>query len=92
MPGRIIQQQQDLLPRQVVTPDCGPGLQARRDLRRADPGHQQQTGQRIRRIHRPLPGRVAVQRQEHLPIGEPWRELVRGMHREGGLCRSPPSR
>ena len=80
MPGRVIQQQQDLLPRQVITPQPRPCLQAWRDLLRAGPGRQQQAGQRIRGIHRSLSRRVRVQRQEKLPVREIPGQPVRRMH------------
>ena len=86
MPGRVIQQQQDLLARHVIAPPRRPGLQPGRDLRRGHPGGQQQAGQRIGRVDRPLPGGVGVQRQEELPVREAPGQPVRGVHREGGLA------
>ena len=86
MAGRVIEQQQDLLARHLVTPAPGPGLQPRRDLRRGHPRGQQQARQRIGRVDRPLAHRVGVQRQEKLPIGEARRQPVRCVHREGGLA------
>ena len=86
MAGRVIEQQQDLLTRHQVAPACRPGLQSRRDLRRGEPGGQQQAGQRIGGVDRPLPTRVGVQRQEELPVREACGQPVRGMDREGGLA------
>ena len=86
MPGRVVQHQQHLLARQVIPPPGCPGLQARRDLPGADPGGQQQAGQRIGGIHRPLPRGVRVQRQEQLPVRETVGEPVRRVHRQGGLA------
>ena len=86
MPGRIIQHQQDLPARHVRTPAGGAGFQAGRDLRRGQPGGQQQAGQPIGWVHRPLPGRVSVQRHEELPVREPFGQPVRGVHRETGLA------
>ena len=92
MPGRVIQQQQDLLPRQVITPPSRPSLQAGRDLLRGDPGGQQQAGQRIGRVHRPLAGRVRVQRQEELPVRETRRRAGARRAPRRWSCRSRPSR
>jgi len=86
VPGRVIEQQQNLLARHAVTPPACPGLQPGRNLRRGHPGGQQQAGQRIGRVHRSLPGGVGVQRQEELPIGEAPGQPVRGVHGEGGLA------
>ena len=86
MRGRVIQQQQDLLPGQVIPPSRGSGLQAGWDLLRPGPGAQQQAGQRIHRLDRPLPRRVRVQRQEKLPVREISGQLVRRVHREGRLA------
>jgi len=57
-----------------------------RDLLCGDPGGQQQAGQRIGRVNRPLPGGVGVQRQEELPVREGPGQPVRGVHRESGLA------
>jgi hypothetical protein len=70
MTGRIIKQQQDLPARHVVAPPCRPRLQPGRDLRRRDPGGQQQARQRVGRVDRPLPAGMGVQRQEKLPSGK----------------------
>ena len=86
MPGRVIQQQQDLLARQVITPPARPGLQAGRDLRRGEPGGQQQAGQRIGGVDRPLSRGVGMQRQEKLPVREIAGQPVGGVHGEGGLA------
>jgi len=83
---RVIKQQQDLLACHVITPSRGPGLQPRRDLRRGDPRGQQQAGQRVCRVHRPLATRVCVQWQVELAVGKPVRQLVGRVHREGGLA------
>ena len=84
--GRVIEQQQDLLARHLVTPPAGPGVQPGRDLRRGHPGGQQQAGQRIGRVHRPMPGGVGMQRQEELPVREGPGQPVRRVHREGSLA------
>jgi hypothetical protein len=55
MPGRIVQYQQDLPARHLIPPAGRPGLDPGRDHRRGHPRGQQQAGQRISRIHRPLP-------------------------------------
>ena len=86
MAGRVIQQQQDLLAGHVITPPRGPGFQPRRDLRRGNPRGQQQAGQRIRRVHRPLAPGMAVQRQVKLAVGETASQPVGRMDREGGLA------
>ncbi len=52
----------------------------------ARPDRQQQAGQRIGRVDRPLPGRVGVQRQEELPVREARRQPVGGVHGERGLA------
>ena len=70
----------------MVTPPPGPCVQPRRNPPRGYPGGQQQAGQRIGRVDRPLPGRVSVQRQEKLPVREHPGQPVRGVHREGGLA------
>jgi hypothetical protein len=44
VPGRIVEQQQDLLARDVIAPPGRPGLHAGRDPRRGHPGGQQQAG------------------------------------------------
>ena len=92
--GRVIEHQQQLLPGQPVPPQRHPRLQPRRDLRGGNPGGQQQAGQRVTRVDRPLPGRVPVQRQEDLPGREPVGQPVRGVHRERGLADPghPPDR
>jgi hypothetical protein len=84
--GCVVQEQQDLLACDVIAPAGRPGLQPRRDLRRRHPGRQQQAGQRIRRVNRPLPGRMGTQRQEELPVRERAGQPVRGVDREGGLA------
>ena len=84
--GRVIEHQQQLLAGQPVPPQRHPRLQPRRDLRGRHPRGQQQAGQRIGRVDRPLPGGVPVQRQEDLPGREPRRQPVRGMDRERGLA------
>ena len=84
--GRVIQHQQQLLFGQPVPPQRHPRLQARRDLRRGDPGRQEQAGQRIGRVDGLLPGGMPVQREEDLPAGKPVRQPVRGMHGERGLA------
>ena len=89
MSGRVVEQQQHLLPGQVIPPPRRPRLQAGRDLRRPDPGGQQQAGQRVGRVHRPLPRRVRVQRQEKLPVRESAGQSVRRVHRQ---CRLADSR
>ena len=71
MPGCVIEQQQDPPARQEVTPQCRPGFQAGRDVLRGYPSGQQQAGQSIRGVDRPLPGGVGVQRQENCPSGKP---------------------
>ena len=86
MPGRVIQQQQCLLPGQVIAPPRGPGLHAGRDLLRPDSGAQQQAGQRVHGLDRPLARRVRVQRQEKLPVREAAGQPVRRVHREGRLA------
>ena len=86
VPGGVIEHQQDFPARDVVPPAACPGLQARRHLLGRDPGGEQQAGQRVGRVHRALPGRVPVQRQEELPVREPAGQLVRGVHRERGLA------
>jgi hypothetical protein len=86
VPGRVVEQQQNLLARDVIAPPGRPGLQPGRDLLRGHPRGQQQAGQRIGRIDRPLPGGVGVQRQEELPIWEAPGQPVGGVHREGGLA------
>ena len=86
MAGRVIQQQQDPPARHLVTPPCRPGLPARRDVLGGDADGQQQAGQRVGRVDRPLAGGVRVQRQVELPVGEAPGEPVRGVHREGGLA------
>ena len=86
MPGRVIEHQQIFLPASVVPPPRRPRLQPGRDLRRGHPGGQQQAGQRIGRVDRPLPGGMGVQRQEELPVREAAGQPVRGVHREGGLA------
>jgi hypothetical protein len=86
VPGRVIQHQQDLLARDVVAPPCRPRVGPGRDLSRGHPGGQQQAGQRIGWVDRPLPLGVGMQRQEELPVREPVGELVRGVHRERGLA------
>jgi hypothetical protein len=86
VPGRVVQQQQDLLPGHLGTPPGLTGLLAGRDPLRRDASGQQQAGQRVGRVNRPLAGRVGVQRQEELPVGEAPGEPVRGVHGEGGLA------
>ena len=86
MPGRVVQHQQDPLARDVVPPAAGPGLQAGRDALGRDPGGEQQAGQRVRGVHRVLPGRVRVQRKEELPVRELRGQPVRRVHRERGLA------
>ena len=86
MGGRVVQQQQHLLPGQVVPPPRRPGRQPGRDLLRPDPGGQQQAGQRIDRLDRPLTRRVRMQRQEKLPVRETAGQPVRCVHREGRLA------
>ena len=83
---RVIQDQQQLSAGQPVPPQRHPRLQPRRDLPGRDPGRQQQAGQRVLGIDRPLPGRMAVQRQEDLPGREPVRQPVRRVHRERRLA------
>ena len=85
MAGRVIQHQQDLLARQVVPPASGPGLQPGRDLLRRDPGRQQQAGQRVGRVHRPLPGVCACSGRKNCPSGKVG-QPVRRVHRQGGLA------
>jgi len=86
VPGCVVEQQQDLPARDVIAPAGRPGLQAGRDLLGGDPGGQQQAGQPVRRIHRPLPGGVGVQRQEELPVREAPGQPVGGVHGQGGLA------
>ena len=86
VPGGVIEHQQDFPACDVIPPAACPGLQARRHPLGRDPGGEQQAGQRVGRVHRPLPGRVPVQRQEELPVREPPGQLVRGVHRERGLA------
>ncbi len=86
MPGRVIQHQQDLPAGHEVTPPGRTGFEPRWDLRRGEPGGQQQAGQRIRRIDRPLAGGVGVQQQEKLPVRKSPGQPVRGVHRERGLA------
>ncbi len=86
MPGRVIQQQQDLLARDIVTPPARPGLQAGRDVLLGDAGRQQQAGQRVGWANRPLAGSVGVQGKEELPVREARGQLVRGVHRKGRLA------
>ena len=86
MPDGVIQQQQQALAGYPVTPQRDPGLQAGRDPPGGDPGHLQQAGQRIGRVHRPVSGRVPVQGQENLPVRESRRQLVGGVHRERRLA------
>jgi hypothetical protein len=86
VPGRIIQHQQDLLPRDAVAPPRRPRIGSRRDLGRGRPGGQQQARQGIGRSDRLLSRGMGVQRQEELPVREPAREPVRRVHREGGLA------
>ena len=86
MPGRIIQYQQDLCARHLITPACRPGFEPGRDLSRGHPRGQQQAGQRVGRVDRPLPRGVGVQRQEELAVREGPGQPVRGVHREGGLA------
>ena len=86
MGGRVVQQQQHLLPGQVIPPPRGPGRQPGRDLLRPRPGGQQQAGQRVGRVDRPLARRVRVQRQEKLPVREIPGQPVRRVHREGRLA------
>lgn len=50
-------------------PQPGAGVQVRRDLLRGYPRGLQQAGQRVGRIHRPLPRHVPVQGQEIWPSG-----------------------
>ena len=86
MPGRVIEQQQDLLARHMIAPARGAACQSGRDLRRSEPGGQQQAGQRVGRADRPLSLGVGVQRQEKLPIGEVPGQPVGGVYRECGLA------
>ena len=86
MPGRVIEQQQDPLARDVVTPPVRAGLQAGRDVLHSDASRQQQASQRISRADRRLTRGVGVQRKEELPVREPPGQPVRGVHREGGLA------
>ena len=86
MGGRVIEQQQHLLPGQEVPPPSGPGRQAGRDLLRPGPGGQQQAGQRVGRVDRPLTRRVGVQRQEELPVRELFGQPVRRVDRKRRLA------
>ena len=94
VPSRVIEHQQDLLPRGVATPPGRPRIGPGWDLRRGHPGGQQQAGQPISRVDRPLSRGVGMQRQKELPVRETAGELVRGVHREGGLADPghPPDR
>jgi hypothetical protein len=78
--GCIVEEQQQLLADQMITPQPGAGVQVRRDLLRGHSGGLQQAGQRVGRIHRPLPRCVPVQGQEDLAIGELGREPVGGVY------------
>ena len=86
MPGRVIQQQEDLLACNVVTPPAGAGLDPGRDLRHGDAGRQEQAGQRVSRADRPLAGGVGMQRKEELPIGKAPGQSMRGVHCQGCLA------
>jgi hypothetical protein len=86
MPGRVIQQQQGPLARDVVTPPARPGLQAGRDVLLGHAGRQQQAGQRVSRADRPLAGGMSVQGKEELPVREAPGQPVRGVHHEGRLA------
>jgi len=70
----------------VSTPAGAPGFQAGRDLRGGQTRGQQQAGQPVGWVHRPLPGRVSVQRQEELPVRKPFGQPVRGVYRKAGLA------
>jgi len=48
---------------------------------------QQQAGQGVYRIDRPLPRRMPVQWEEDLPIRKPSREPVSSVYREGRLAQ-----
>ena len=50
------------------------------------PGGQQQAGQRIGGVDRPLSLCVGVQGQEELPVREAYGQLVGGVDRKGGLA------
>ena len=78
----------------MVAPASGARLQSRRDRLGADPGRQQQAGQRIGRIHWPLARRVRMQWQEDLPVRELPGELMRRVHYQGGFADPghPPDR
>jgi hypothetical protein len=79
MPGCVIEDQQDLLARDRVTPPARPRLQPGRDLRRRDPGGEPQAGQGVGRADRPLTGSVGVQRDKVLPVGEARGQLLRAV-------------
>ena len=82
MPGRVIKQEQDAFPGQVVTPQPAPRLEPGRDVPGGGSRCQQKTGQGLCRVHRMLARSMAVQGQKDLPVRELPRELVRCMHRE----------
>ena len=86
VPGRVVQQKEDPLARDVITPAAGPGRHPGRDLLHGDTGRQEQARQRVGRADRPLAGGVGVQREEELAVREVPGQPVRGVHGQGRLA------